>query len=120
MNVPPRLRTSYVWKDGRPDQAVHLLYLHLDANGTVLYVGLTGDMPKRHTAHRRESAWWPQVARVIEVGPYPYELGHDVERFVIEQLDPPHNVVFTTRWPVALAAATKTRQARYLAKQRAA
>lgn len=73
------------------------VYLHVAADGHVLYVGQTYNPEKRHKQHRR-APWWPQVDRVVTVGRFRDDHARRLERFLIEQLDPPHNVAFTSRW----------------------
>lgn len=74
------------------------LYLHLAADGSVLYAGLTYCPETRAKQHRSTASWWPQVAEVITFGPYLADHARRLERHVIELLDPPHNLAYTTRW----------------------
>lgn len=74
------------------------LYLHIDCDGSVLYVGKTYKPEKREREHRSRSPWWPAVDRVVVCGPYLDNHARRLERHVIELLDPPHNLVHTTRW----------------------
>lgn len=71
----------------------HWLYSAYDANGVLLYVGITSTGLRRHREHGREQAWWPEVARI------------DVEHFAtraevlkaeserIASLQPPYNTL---------------------------
>jgi predicted GIY-YIG superfamily endonuclease len=38
------------------------LYRLYAADGTLLYVGVTGKLSARFYSHSREKRWWPQVA----------------------------------------------------------
>ena len=38
------------------------LYRHFDASGTLLYVGITGDLSMRDKQHARDAAWHSEVA----------------------------------------------------------
>lgn len=44
-----------------PDPVIYLAY---DAYDGLLYIGSTGDFPKREVQHRAETPWWSQVAYV--------------------------------------------------------
>lgn len=76
-------------------------YVVRDAAGGVIYVGQTSDPRERLATHRRDSAWWPEMAS-IEVHT------HDTiqamladERRLIRQHRPRFNVTFNTgREPV--------------------
>lgn len=39
----------------------HALYRHYDADGVLLYVGITNDPGKRWNQHRGDKAWWEEV-----------------------------------------------------------
>lgn len=74
------------------------VYRHIADDGQVLYIGMTSNPKHREIGHRRESAWWPQVARV-EYEPQPDRdaaLAREME--LIRLYDPPHNIVGTPRW----------------------
>lgn len=78
-----------------PLEVGHYVYLHLDADGLVLYVGRTSNPAQRtanHIAHwRTKSHWWSRV-RSIEWERY--EAASDAvcrEWQLIESLRTPHN-----------------------------
>jgi hypothetical protein len=39
------------------------LYRHFDADGSLLYIGVTSDPTKRTAAHKKNSPWFAEVAR---------------------------------------------------------
>jgi predicted GIY-YIG superfamily endonuclease len=45
------------------DQA-HALYRFFDADGVLLYIGITADVPARFKKHRDQKPWWNDVARI--------------------------------------------------------
>lgn len=47
----------------RSDPRPHSVYVHLAADGTVLYVGISLDAIQRTAAHRN-GGWWEQVASI--------------------------------------------------------
>ena len=68
-----------------------ILYRHYDANGTLLYVGITDDLLARSQAHSRTSWWWPLVARV-EYRVFPDRAAASrAEVHAIEREHPLHN-----------------------------
>lgn len=42
----------------------HYVYRAYDADGTLLYVGVTYNPPLRFHLHAKTSVWWPDMARV--------------------------------------------------------
>lgn len=74
------------------------VYLHLAADGSVLYVGQTYRPQRREVEHAGQSPWWPQVSDTRHFGPYLADHARRLERHLIEVLDPPYNVAHTTRW----------------------
>jgi predicted GIY-YIG superfamily endonuclease len=69
------------------------LYRYYDANGTLLYVGISNDALKRREEHRRSSWWFTQAARLtIEVMPT-REAAQAAERDAIRAERPKHNRV---------------------------
>lgn len=52
--------------DSRP----HALYRFFDAEGVLLYIGITADVPARFQKHRDDKPWWGEVAR-IAMEPFP-------------------------------------------------
>lgn len=52
--------------DDRP--LVHgptLVYRFYASDGALLYIGVTGRLDERITAHRRKAEWWPLVASLV-------------------------------------------------------
>ena len=47
---------------GRGDMSMHTLYRFYDASDTLLYIGITGNMPARMAQHRADKSWWPEVS----------------------------------------------------------
>ena len=74
------------------------VYLHLADDGRVLYAGCSYAPSERERHHKAMSAWWPQVAQIKVFGPFSMAHARQIERTAIELLDPPNNIVFTTRW----------------------
>jgi len=83
---------------GEPDMTMHEVYVHLAADETVLYVGCSKRLDDRTAEHRRHSAWWPFVARVMVVGAWPRHIALGVEKGLIAHYDPPGNYVGTPAW----------------------
>lgn len=46
-----------------PSQDRTALYRLHDAEGVLLYVGITSDPQQRFSAHKQDKPWWPDVAR---------------------------------------------------------
>ena len=47
-----------MWLDDQPTA----LYRFFDADGALLYVGITANLEQRWAAHERDKVWWPDVA----------------------------------------------------------
>lgn len=70
----------------------HAVYMFLNADGEVIYVGFSSNPSGRMDAHRTQSKWWPEVASA-RLTPYPDELSaRRAERQAIEDLRPKHNI----------------------------
>lgn len=81
------------------------LYRFFDAQGEILYLGITKRLHRRMTEHARDYAetWWPLVAaRSVEWHQTRSEAGR-AEREAIKKEKPPHNVLHTPRARVPLA-----------------
>lgn len=78
------------------------IYGHYDEAGSLLYVGLTGDVMKRSSQHRRTAAWWPLVTSVEVLDELPYEEARKRERELIVKLSPPYNKVYSEEWRKAM------------------
>lgn len=48
-----------MWLDDQPTA----LYRFFDADGALLYVGITADLGKRWAKHQSEKPWWPHVTK---------------------------------------------------------
>lgn len=69
------------------------LYRHFAVDGTLLYVGISLSWPARTRAHRQQSQWFQEVARV-EIEQFPSrEAAIDAERAAILSERPKFNVV---------------------------
>lgn len=74
-----------------PDDVRTYLYRFYDVGGQLLYVGITGDLPRRMREHGKKKEWWVWVAR-MEVRVYPSRLLAAVnEHEAIETEDPRYN-----------------------------
>lgn len=73
------------------------IYLHLAADGSLLYIGKTLSMRYRQRMHAKDSAWWPLVAEVDSFGPMPHHDAWTAETALIATHQPPHNVMGTDR-----------------------
>lgn len=73
------------------DQRPHDVYIHLDAEGAVLYVGISLTIAERTSSHRANSGWWQKVAtiRVEHLPNREAALAREAE--LIAELRPLHN-----------------------------
>jgi len=83
--LPPKARK------GRTDD--HLLYRFFDAEGVLLYVGITHDLSMRFSTHSVERWWWGQWAYSTVVRYYSRAALEAAERRAIKSEKPLHNVV---------------------------
>lgn len=73
------------------------LYRHFDADGSLLYVGISLSWPERTKAHAQKSRWFSHVAEVkIERFPTRQE-ALDAEREAIRREHPKFNIVHNRR-----------------------
>ena len=71
------------------------LYRHFDATGVLLYVGVSKNVDKRSWEHRKERAWFAEVASTT-VEPFPTrQKAEAAERVAIRNENPKHNVSHT-------------------------
>ena len=71
---------------------MHTLYRFFNAEGTLLYVGITNDPGRRMTKHRGGKSWWLEVARV-EMEQHPDRLAlRAAELKAIEHERPLYNI----------------------------
>lgn len=63
----------------------HFVYRALAADGRLLFVGCTNDLPGRMRAHAKANGGWhSQMARLKVAGPYNYDTARQLEREAIE------------------------------------
>ena len=85
-----------VYSETIPTARGHYVYRFWAADGTCVYVGCVGERgPRRLSArfaqHKRQSPWWPQVARIDVAGLASTADVITEERAQIAQLNPVHN-----------------------------
>lgn len=97
------------------------VYAHVAQDGSYLYVGQTSWPEKRRKEHTRTAAWWPLVDHVEIVDDLPYPKARQRERELIEQHEPPFNIVHSRAWrEQAEAVAEAVRAAPPLTPEQAA
>lgn len=72
----------------RGDSIHGWVYIASDADGRALYVGQSV-RPRERLRQHRNAAWWPQVDA---------QTARDVEAVLIDQHQPPNNVMHTARY----------------------
>lgn len=72
------------------------LYRHFDGDGTLLYIGVTGNPARRMLAHRRQP-WWPAVERTEQEQYDTRAQALDAEFVAITTEHPLHNIVADQR-----------------------
>lgn len=75
----------------KKDQRAHDVYVHLAADDSVLYVGISLTLAARSSYHRANSPWWKQVStiRVEHLPNREAALAREAE--LIAELRPMHN-----------------------------
>ena len=74
------------------DHETHALYRFHDADGALLYVGMTADPSARFKAHKKGKSWWHEVSAVT-VEKHPTRAATlNAERLAIVTEKPLHNV----------------------------
>jgi excinuclease UvrABC nuclease subunit len=73
------------------------VYSHLDAEGRILYIGVTAYPETREKTHKRNSPWYADVTETQYEGPYPLEAAGRREVELISQIEPPNNIADTSR-----------------------
>ncbi|EGE40818.1 GntR family transcriptional regulator [Streptomyces sp. SID4928] len=68
------------------------LYRFYDADGNLLYVGITKDTQHRFASHRRTKSWWPEVDRNEIAWLDSPALAEEAEKEAIAREKPRHNV----------------------------
>jgi len=84
--LPPKARRGRTTED-------HVLYRFFDAEGVLLYVGITYDLSMRFSTHSVERWWWGQWAYSTLVRYYSRAALEAAERKAIKSEKPLHNVV---------------------------
>ena len=81
---------------------VHYLYRAFDADGELLYVGMTTDWPERLRHHRRSHALWCPLLALFDVdimvGVTDERTAHAIELETIALEDPWYNVIGQPPW----------------------
>jgi predicted GIY-YIG superfamily endonuclease len=69
----------------------HTVYRLFDAEGALLYVGSTINLPKRLGEHRRKQPWGHLIASWTADGPHEQSWAYRLEGLAIEDEKPLHN-----------------------------
>ena len=81
------------------DHETHALYRFHDADGALLYVGMTADPSARFRAHKKGKSWWHEVSAVT-VEKHPTRAATlNAERLAIVTEKPLHNVCHNSSNP---------------------
>src|SRR6185369_1982919 len=70
---------------------MHVLYRHWDAAGSLLYVGITGNLATRLRGHRQTASWFPKIANITLQHFPDKDTLLAAERRAIAEEDPPYN-----------------------------
>jgi predicted GIY-YIG superfamily endonuclease len=73
------------------------LYRHFDADGALLYVGISLDALRRIQQHGSQSAWFPYVQRVEIAWFDSRNEALKAERMAVESENPRHNILLRPR-----------------------
>lgn len=73
----------------------HTLYRAFDAQGVLLYVGLTVDLASRISVHRSTQPWWPEVAGITSERHPDYATVRAAELAAIQSELPKYNLQLT-------------------------
>lgn len=74
------------------DSGPHQLYRHFDADGELLYVGISLSAVVRLAAHRSSSAWFNKIARIDIVSLPSRAAALSAEWSAIQTENPKHNI----------------------------
>jgi hypothetical protein len=88
------------------------LYRFFDGAGRLLYVGISGELPKRLTTHNRRQPWWRKVARSTYEHFETREAAREAERKAIRGDHPRFNradVVPPAQLPLPMARRPRPR-----------
>jgi predicted GIY-YIG superfamily endonuclease len=61
----------------------HFVYRAWDAEGRLLYIGLTSQPERRYIAHKYSMPWFEYLARYTRMGPFTKDVAADLERRAI-------------------------------------
>jgi predicted GIY-YIG superfamily endonuclease len=75
------------------------LYRLYDADGRLLYIGITNDPNRRWAQHARSSRWWPKVVTKKIEWLQSRSASLAAEKVEIERLNPPYNRAWNT-WDI--------------------
>jgi hypothetical protein len=110
--MSPSYSSATVGQERSSGNAPCDLYRFYDASGQLLYVGISLHAAQRASEHRKDKAWWSDVAR-MEVQHLPTRhAALDAERTAIVNERPLHNVVHNQQRGSVLASINMTDQAR--------
>lgn len=70
------------------------LYRHFDEEGSLLYVGITLDMPRRGREHEATSVWFNQAARTTIESFSTRQAAIEAERMAVIMEQPRHNKIY--------------------------
>jgi hypothetical protein len=120
MTTPPLILTEPFpkWSRVRTDHP-SVVYFMENARGDVIYVGQSGNWPRRFSDHRWTARWWPEVhlIRLLPVDPHDRA---DVETLHITRLEPRYNVAKTGAQLEVYERSTAARRANAEARRAAA
>jgi excinuclease UvrABC nuclease subunit len=74
------------------------VYFLRDASGEVIYIGVTRQLANRRVAHEARSPWWSEVTSWRILGPFEHLAAYRVERDLIRETQPRHNLRHTARY----------------------
>lgn len=81
-----------IWKGRLPTEPGPAVYRAIAADGSVLYVGVTGHLFTRLAQHRKDSLWWPEATEVDWVIFPDRRRAERAEAHAIARHRPPYNV----------------------------
>lgn len=84
-----------------------VLYRLYAADGTLLYVGVTGNLLKRFREHRYKKSWWPQVTGMRLAYYDSRAEAEEAEDAAIRSENPVHNILRTPAHGKAVRAARR-------------
>jgi hypothetical protein len=85
----------------RMKDRTHVVYRCYNADGVLLYIGQTGDLPNRRSGHKCGSSWWPEVAEFKITRPMTRDAALRYEREAIRAERPEYNIIGTYKRALA-------------------